>query len=61
MRIAAPGGAEGQTPPRPALLEWSMALDFEETLGHAGALVRHPNGALEGGFDPRGDGCVAGF
>ena len=35
--------------------------DFEETLGHAGALVRHPNGALEGGFDPRGDGCVAGF
>jgi len=35
--------------------------DFEETMGHAGALVRHPNGALEGGFDPRGDGCVAGF
>ena len=35
--------------------------DFEETLGHAGALVRHPNGSLEGGYDPRGDGCVAGF
>ena len=35
--------------------------DFEETMGHAGALVRHPNGALEGGFDPRGDGSVAGF
>jgi gamma-glutamyltranspeptidase/glutathione hydrolase len=35
--------------------------DFEETMGHAGALVRHSNGALEGGFDPRGDGCVAGF
>ena len=35
--------------------------DFEETMGHAGALVRHPNGALEGGFDPRGDGAVAGF
>ena len=35
--------------------------DFEETMGHAGALVRHPNGALEGGYDPRGDGSVAGF
>ena len=35
--------------------------DFEETMGHAGALMRHPNGALEGGFDPRGDGSVAGF
>jgi len=35
--------------------------DFEETMGHAGALIRHPNGALEGGFDPRGDGSVAGF
>ena len=35
--------------------------DFSETMGHAGALVRHPNGTLEGGFDPRGDGSVAGF
>ncbi|MSP97141.1 MAG: gamma-glutamyltransferase family protein [Betaproteobacteria bacterium] len=35
--------------------------DFEETMGHAGALVRHPNGALEGGYDPRGDGSVAGY
>ncbi len=35
--------------------------DFEETMGHAGALVRHPNGSLEGAADPRGDGTVAGF
>ncbi len=35
--------------------------DFEETMGHAGALVGHPNGSLEGAFDPRGDGAVAGF
>ena len=34
---------------------------FVETMGHAGALVRHPDGVLEGGFDPRGDGCVAGY
>ena len=35
--------------------------DFDETMGHAGALVRRIDGALEGAFDPRGDGCVAGF
>ncbi|MBI3376767.1 MAG: gamma-glutamyltransferase family protein [Betaproteobacteria bacterium] len=34
---------------------------YDETVGHAGALVRHSNGVLEGGADPRGDGCVAGF
>lgn len=34
---------------------------FEETMGHAGALVRHPDGALEGASDPRSDGAVAGF
>ena len=34
---------------------------FAETVGHAGALVRHSNGVLEGGADPRADGCVAGF
>ena len=35
--------------------------DFDETFGHAGCLLRHPNGALEGGFDPRSDGAVAAF
>jgi gamma-glutamyltranspeptidase/glutathione hydrolase len=34
---------------------------YDEVMGHAGALVRHPDGALEGAADPRGDGCVAGF
>lgn len=34
---------------------------FEETMGHAGALVRHPDGALEGASDSRSDGAVAGF
>ena len=34
---------------------------FDETMGHAGALVRHPDGALEGAADPRSDGAVAGF
>lgn len=35
--------------------------DFDEICGHAGCLVRHDNGALEGGFDPRSDGGVAAF
>jgi gamma-glutamyltranspeptidase/glutathione hydrolase len=34
---------------------------FDETMGHAGAIVRHTNGVFEGGTDPRSDGGVAGF
>jgi gamma-glutamyltranspeptidase/glutathione hydrolase len=38
-----------------------MLPDFDETVGHAGTIVRHPNGALEGGADPRSNGGVAGY
>jgi gamma-glutamyltranspeptidase len=34
---------------------------FDETMGHAGAVIRHPDGLFEGGFDPRSNGCVAGW
>ncbi len=34
---------------------------FDETMGHAGALVRHRDGVLEGAYDPRSDGAVAGY
>lgn len=34
---------------------------FDETMGHAGCIVRHANGVLEGGSDPRSDGGVAAF
>jgi gamma-glutamyltranspeptidase/glutathione hydrolase len=34
---------------------------FDETMGHAQAILRHPDGVLEGGADPRGDGAVAAF
>lgn len=34
---------------------------FSDLVGHAGALVRHPNGVLAGAADPRSDGIVAGF
>ncbi|NMG37395.1 gamma-glutamyltransferase [Azoarcus sp. TTM-91] len=33
---------------------------FSDTMGHAGALVRHPNGVIEGAADPRSDGAAAG-
>ena len=32
---------------------------FTSTMGHAGAVVRHPSGMLEGATDPRSDGAVA--
>ena len=34
---------------------------YDEAMGHAGAIVRHPDGVLEGGADPRSDGSVAAF
>jgi gamma-glutamyltranspeptidase/glutathione hydrolase len=34
---------------------------FSDTMGHAGALVRHANGVIEGACDPRSDGAVAGL
>ena len=35
--------------------------DYDETVGHAGAIILRPDGILEGGADPRSDGCVAAF
>lgn len=32
---------------------------FSSLMGHAGALVRHPDGLLEGAFDPRSDGAAS--
>ena len=34
---------------------------YDETMGHAGALVHHPSGVIEGAADPRSDGGVAAF
>ncbi len=33
---------------------------FDEVMGHAGTLVRHPDGGLEGASDPRCDGAALG-
>jgi oxamate amidohydrolase len=41
--------------------EMEVLAEFDETMGHAGAIVRHPNGVLEGGADPRSDGAVAAY
>ena len=47
------------------LMEWGHEVEilepYDETVGHAGAIVRHKNGALEGGADPRSDGGVAAY
>ncbi|MDT3251937.1 gamma-glutamyltransferase [Serratia sp. root2] len=41
--------------------EVELLPDFSEAVGHAGAIVRHTNGMLEGAFDPRSNGSAAGF
>jgi gamma-glutamyltranspeptidase len=37
-----------------------LAEPYAEMMGHAGAMVLHPDGTLEGGHDPRADGGAAG-
>ncbi len=34
---------------------------YSDTMGHAGAVVLHPNGTLEGAHDPRADGGTTGI
>ena len=38
-----------------------LADAFADSMGHAGAVVLHPNGTLEGAHDPRADGGAAGL
>ncbi|MGB8410728.1 MAG: gamma-glutamyltransferase family protein [Gallionella sp.] len=39
--------------------EIEMLQDFDEAAGHAGAIIRAPDGTLQGASDPRSDGGVA--
>lgn len=39
--------------------EVEILAEYDETVGHAGAIARRADGALEGGADPRSDGGVA--
>jgi gamma-glutamyltranspeptidase len=41
--------------------EVEVVAPFSDLMGHAGGIVRHASGVLEGGADPRGDGSVAAF
>ncbi|MPZ38798.1 MAG: gamma-glutamyltransferase [Rhizobiales bacterium] len=38
-----------------------MAAPYAGNMGHAGAVVLHPNGTLEGAHDPRADGGASGI
>jgi gamma-glutamyltranspeptidase len=33
---------------------------YSDTMGHAGAVILHPDGMLEGAHDPRADGGATG-
>jgi len=35
--------------------------DYDDVTGHAGAVVRHPDGLFEGANDPRSDGAALGY
>ncbi len=39
----------------------AMQPAFTDLMGHAGAIVLHPSGLIEGANDPRSDGAAAGF
>lgn len=45
--------------------EWGHEVEilqpYDDAVGHAGCIIRHPSGVLEGGADPRSDGTVAAF
>ena len=38
-----------------------ILAELDETVGHAGCIIREPSGILKGGWDPRSDGAVASF
>ena len=41
--------------------EVEVVAPFTSLMGHAGAIVRSPDGALEGATDPRSEGGVAAY
>jgi gamma-glutamyltranspeptidase len=41
--------------------EVEVVGDYDEIVGHAGAILRRADGLFEGGFDPRSDGGVASY
>jgi len=43
------------------LLSAGHDVSLASAIGHAGALVRHPDGMLEAAHDPRADGGAAGL
>ena len=58
-RVAVCAGGRGRAARRGHEVEIVQAYD--EIVGHAGCVVRHPDGTFEGGADPRSDGSVAAY
>ncbi len=61
LKIEANIGEEVIGSLRAAGHEIEVVEPFSDTMGHAGALVRRPDGIIEGGADPRSDGAACGF
>jgi len=61
LKIEARIGDEVIAALRQAGHEVVVVEPFSDLMGHAGALVRRPDGVIEGGADPRSDGRAAGF
>ncbi|MEJ2441018.1 MAG: gamma-glutamyltransferase family protein [Gammaproteobacteria bacterium] len=38
-----------------------VLADYDEVMGHAGALVHRPDGVIEAAYDPRSDGAALGY
>ena len=60
LKLEARFGAEVVESLRQRGHDIEMLQDFDEAVGHAGAIVLNTDGTLQGASDPRSDGGVAG-
>jgi gamma-glutamyltranspeptidase/glutathione hydrolase len=61
LKLEARFGEETAAALRHLCHEVDVLLPYDETMGHAGAIIRYPNGCFEGGHDPRSDGAAIGW
>ena len=61
LRVESRFSDEVVTSLRAAGHEVTVVGDYDDVMGHAGAIALHPSGLMEGGNDPRCDGVAATF